>query len=64
MLDIRVKEPSIEALCRGKKEYEPARFMSVNVAAQQLIEIEEKRAEGGMALHLSVFVYGIAALSF
>jgi len=47
LLDIRVKEPSVEALCRGRKEYEPPRFMSVGVAASQLIEIEANRKEEG-----------------
>ena len=47
LLDIRVKEPSVEALCRGRKEYEPPRFMSVGVAASQLLEIEENRKEEG-----------------
>ena len=45
LLDIRVKEPDMEALCRGRKRYEPPRFMSVAVAAQQLLEVEEKRKE-------------------
>lgn len=42
----QVKEPSLEALCRGKKIYEPPRFMSVNTAIEQLLEIEERRGEG------------------
>lgn len=41
-----MKEPSLEALCRGKKIYEPPRFMSVNTAIEQLLEIEERRGEG------------------
>lgn len=45
LLDIRVKEPSIESLCRGKKDYEPPKFMTINTAIEQLLEIEEKRAE-------------------
>lgn len=36
--DIKVKEQSVEAMMRGKKEYLPPTFMTVNVAAQQLIE--------------------------
>eukprot|EP00898_Chlorokybus_atmophyticus_P007147 jgi/Chlat1/7433/Chrsp6S07452 len=46
LLDIKVKEPSMEALCRGRKEYEPPRYMSVSVAAEQLLEVEDKRQEG------------------
>ncbi|KAG0616491.1 hypothetical protein M758_5G119500 [Ceratodon purpureus] len=45
LLDIRVKEQSVEALCRGKKEYEPPRYMSINTAIEQLLEVEESRAE-------------------
>ena len=45
LLDIRVKEPSVEALCRGKKEYEPPRFMSCATCARQMLEVEEARGE-------------------
>lgn len=45
LLDIRVKEPSLESLCRGKKEYEPPRYMSINTAIEQLLEVEEKLGE-------------------
>lgn len=45
LLDIKVKEPSLESLARGRKVYEPPRFMTVNTAIEQLLEIEEKRRE-------------------
>ncbi|CAH9094202.1 unnamed protein product, partial [Cuscuta europaea] len=32
LLDIRVKEPSLESLARGKKIYEPPRYMTINTA--------------------------------
>uniref|UniRef100_A0A803LVF9 diphthine methyl ester synthase n=1 Tax=Chenopodium quinoa TaxID=63459 RepID=A0A803LVF9_CHEQI len=41
-LDIKVKEPSLESLCRGKKIYEPPRFMSIGTAIEQLLEVEQK----------------------
>ena len=74
LLDIRVKEPSEESLCRraraserdashacrvcsesvchtsarrGRPVYEPARYMSAQLAAEQLLEVEDKRAQGG-----------------
>ncbi|KAI4320257.1 hypothetical protein MLD38_033756 [Melastoma candidum] len=47
LLDIRVKEPSLESLCRGRKVYEPPRFMTVNTAIEQLLEVEKIRGEGG-----------------
>ncbi|OQV14491.1 Diphthine methyl ester synthase [Hypsibius exemplaris] len=39
LLDIRVKEPDMTALMRGRKEFEPPRFMTVAQAASQLLEI-------------------------
>lgn len=45
LLDIKVKEQSIENLARGRKIYEPPRYMNINTAAQQLLEIEEQRDE-------------------
>ncbi|ESQ54007.1 hypothetical protein EUTSA_v10025950mg [Eutrema salsugineum] len=46
LLDIRVKEPTFESLCRGgKKQYEPPRYMTVNTAIEQLLEVEQKHGE-------------------
>jgi len=50
LLDIKVKEPTIESLCRGKPVYLPPRYMSTMVAAQQLIESAEK-SEGPEACY-------------
>jgi len=41
LLDIKVKEISEENLCRGRKIYEKPRFMTVNVALEQILESEE-----------------------
>ena len=41
LLDIRVKEPTLESLTKKKREYEPPRFMSCAVAAEQLVKIIE-----------------------
>lgn len=47
LLDIKVKEPTIESLTRKKKEYLPPKFMTVNEAASQLLQIlQEKQASG------------------
>ncbi|KAJ3115673.1 diphthine synthase [Phlyctochytrium bullatum] len=43
LLDIKVKEQSIENLARGRKIYEPPRFMTINQAVEQLLEIEDNR---------------------
>ncbi|XP_014507348.1 probable diphthine methyl ester synthase [Vigna radiata var. radiata] len=45
LLDIRVKEPTLESLCRGKKAYEPPRYMTINTAIEQLLEIVQDREE-------------------
>jgi diphthine synthase len=45
LLDIKVKEQSIENMARGRLVYEPPRYMDIATAASQLLEIEEKRAE-------------------
>jgi len=45
LLDIKVKEQSIENLMKGRKIYEPPRYMSVSQAASQLMEIVKRRQE-------------------
>ena len=46
LLDIKVKEPNLEQLARGRTVYEPPRYMSVAQSIEQLIEVEEARGEG------------------
>lgn len=46
LLDIKVKEQTIENLMRGNKIFEPPRFMTVNQCCEQLLLVEEKRKEG------------------
>lgn len=46
LLDIKVKEQSLENMARGRKIYEPPRYMTVAQCAQQLLEIEEDKQEG------------------
>lgn len=53
LLDIKVKEQTLENLMRGKKIFEPPRFMSVNEAAEQLLEIIENRRGKGEELALT-----------
>ncbi|XP_004699616.1 diphthine methyl ester synthase [Echinops telfairi] len=47
LLDIRVKEQSLENLIKGRKIYEPPSYMSVNQAAQQLLEIVQNQRVRG-----------------
>jgi diphthine synthase len=46
LLDIKVKEPDFEAMARGKTVFMPPRYMSVNTAAEHLIESEEEYKKG------------------
>ncbi|KAF4688228.1 cell wall bioproteinsis protein [Perkinsus olseni] len=48
LLDIKVKEQSIVNLMKGNDIYEPPRFMSVQTALQQLMEIDENRGNPGI----------------
>jgi diphthine synthase len=40
LLDIKVKEPDFQAMMKGKTKFLPPRYMSVNAAAEQLLEAE------------------------
>lgn len=60
LLDIKVKEPNLRALARGKTVYEPPRFMTVAQCAAQMIEIEEEKKQAVCGKdHLAV---GVARL--
>jgi diphthine synthase len=45
LLDIKMKEQSLENLMRGRKVYEPPRFMTIRQCIEQLLEVEDKRKE-------------------
>ncbi|KAI9851629.1 MAG: diphthine synthase [Thelocarpon superellum] len=45
LLDIKVKEQSLENLARGRPIYEPPRFMTVAQCAAQMLETEAERQE-------------------
>lgn len=47
LLDIRVREPTEASLARGRPVYEPPRYMSAQLAAKQLLEVEASRGGGG-----------------
>jgi diphthine synthase len=44
--DIRIKEPTLESLTKKRREYQPPCFMSVNEAAEQLLEIISRKVAG------------------
>ena len=47
LLDIKVKEPTLESLMKKKIEYMPPKFMSVSEAADQLLQIIQSKKESG-----------------
>jgi len=47
LLDIKVKEQSLENMARGRKVYEEPRYMTVSQCAQQMLEIEAMKQEEG-----------------
>ncbi|KAF7782817.1 hypothetical protein Agabi119p4_2193 [Agaricus bisporus var. burnettii] len=49
LLDIKVKEQSEENLARGRKIYEPPRYMSIPLAISQLIETEQSKQSGTLS---------------
>ncbi|KAK0434158.1 tetrapyrrole methylase [Desarmillaria tabescens] len=56
LLDIKVKEQSEENLARGRKIYEPPRYMSIRQAVSQLIEIESLRQTGTLSPDITLAV--------
>uniref|UniRef100_A0A1I7SW80 diphthine methyl ester synthase n=1 Tax=Bursaphelenchus xylophilus TaxID=6326 RepID=A0A1I7SW80_BURXY len=50
LLDIKVKEQTVENMIKGNKKYEPPRFLTCSQAAQQLLEILKHRKEHGHTL--------------
>ena len=58
LLDIKVKEQSEENMARGRKIFEPPRFMTVAQCARQMLETEEIRGE--MVYRPESLVVGIA----
>ncbi|KAK1594184.1 diphthine synthase [Colletotrichum navitas] len=45
LLDIKVKEQSLEDMARGRRVYQPPRYMTVGQCAAQMLEIEEDKKE-------------------
>ena len=46
LLDIKVKEQSMENMARGRRIYEPPRYMTVGQCASQMVEVEAEKGEG------------------
>ena len=45
LLDIKVKEQSLENLARGRKIYEPPRYMTSAQCARQMLEIAQEKSD-------------------
>lgn len=45
LLDIKIKEPTIESITKKKKVYMPSQFMTVSEAATQLLKVIEEKIE-------------------
>lgn len=60
LLDIKVKEPSEENLLRGRSNiFEPPRYMSMNEAFKQLVQIHQNRIERGEEACTSMDDFGV-----
>lgn len=42
---------------RGKKVYEPPKYMTISTAIEQLLEVEEMRKQSGMLLDAIVWLW-------
>ncbi|XP_066388021.1 probable diphthine methyl ester synthase isoform X2 [Miscanthus floridulus] len=51
-----------QSLCRGTRVYEPPRFMTVNTAISQLLELFEMRGEPEPAYDVDSLCIGVARL--
>ncbi|XP_011333503.1 diphthine methyl ester synthase isoform X2 [Ooceraea biroi] len=60
LLDIKVKEPTLESILKKKKEYMPPRFMSANEAASQLIAILDNKIQDDLAFTHQSLAVGLA----
>uniref|UniRef100_A0A183FTE5 diphthine methyl ester synthase n=1 Tax=Heligmosomoides polygyrus TaxID=6339 RepID=A0A183FTE5_HELPZ len=48
LLDIKTKEQSIENMMKGRRIYEPPRYLTCAEAASQLLKIAERKREAGV----------------
>lgn len=58
LLDIKVKERTVENILKNKKIYEPPRFMDCKVAVEQLLEAEDNLKQG--AFDKNTRCFGVA----
>jgi len=61
LLDIKVKEPNLESMMRGKVKYDPPRFMTVAQAADQLVKIIDRKPDNDTLVKTDTVV-GVARI--
>nr|CCC90290.1 unnamed protein product [Trypanosoma congolense IL3000] len=62
LLDIKVKEISDENLARGRKVYEPPRYMRIGEAIDQILEVERLKKGGAVGVDGSSLAVGMARI--
>jgi diphthine methyl ester synthase len=62
LLDIKVKEPDFEAMMKGREEFLPPRYMSVQIAAEQLLEVENTILQKGACDGNQTLCIGLARM--
>lgn len=62
LLDIKVKEVSDENLARGRKIFEPPRYMTINEGLRQILSVEEKQRKGVVDPEGTTMVVGTARI--
>jgi diphthine synthase len=60
LLDIKVKEPTLESITKKKREYMAPKFMSVSEAADQLLQIIEKKRDEKLAYDEKTIFVGLS----
>jgi diphthine methyl ester synthase len=62
LLDIKVKEPDFEAMMKGREKFLPPRYMSVQIAAEQLLEVENTILQKGACDGNQTLCIGLARM--
>lgn len=60
LLDIKVKEISDENLARGRKIYEPPRYMTINQGIEQILAVESEKKGGAVCPDGNTMAVGLA----
>ncbi|CAK5081858.1 unnamed protein product [Meloidogyne enterolobii] len=63
LLDIKIKEQSLENILRKRNEYEKPCFLTCSQAAKQIIKLIE-RNKGNLVVNADIFVVGIARIGW